>query len=194
MERINATPEWRLTHVNVTVEMTLSTNCNLENVYSVIEHEANASKQMRQNALKKLFLQDLHGALSTSSDRTIKFQSALDFEIFCKLIPAAMKELASAFPQEDFTAHIIYDDLRCYLVNEYFFSFNHGTLTSHRILRDEDNGYFCPKCYDMIFTWDESRNLPKDTKVSCDCGYHEYTLDELVYYPAEEEVIIVKIR
>lgn len=165
-ERINVTAAWRIAQCNSTFKMTFKNPVDMNKAYEAMK---NAIEEIGCDSWKPmltdLWLQDL--ADCTSKD-CFKIISALTSNSFADYIPAMCKAVAEAFPEIEFEGCADYDDLKCYYVHTFDFTYSKNALQIKSDLREDECGYFCPECGELVANIDEE--FDSDEIECMDCG------------------------
>lgn len=65
---------------------------------------------------------------------------------FTQIIPSMVKAVAEALPSVTFNGYAIRDDMKCFWIDTFDYSYDGNTLHIKETFMDDENGYFCPEC------------------------------------------------
>ena len=166
MERINVSKEWRLAQCNSTFEMKFASEIDMRKAFKAMESAImGIDKEYYEDYLKEIWLQDLSDCCECNKFEIV---SALSYDAFADYIPEMCKAVAKAFPEIEFEGWACYDDLKCYLVDNLDFSYKDGVLHVTEEFKEDEGGYFCPKCGYFFSYCDDV--LDDETIICGDCG------------------------
>ena len=166
MTRLNVSEEFRMMQTNCNFTMKFSKTADMEKAYKAIEsaiNEIDTSKFYKD--YKDLWLQDLSDCRDKNE---FYIESTLDCNAFTEYIPVMCEAVAKAMPEIQFNGEAIYDDLKCYWIDEYKFNYGYGLLWISERLEDDECGYFCPECGNLVANINEK--FENDEIVCDECG------------------------
>lgn len=180
MERIVVSNAWRVSQCNSTFNMKFASEVDMNKAFKAMENAImGIDKEYYKDYLKEIWLQDLGDCCKGDK---FDIMSALSCEAFSDYIPEMCKAVANAFPEIEFEGYAYYDDLQCYYVVDYNFSYKNGVLSFTRDFRDDECGYFCPECGCFVAYY--GNDFDEETVVCDDCDETIKIADLVVRKPA----------
>lgn len=98
---------------------------------------------------------------------------------FAQIIPPMVKAVAKALPTVPFSGWATRDDLRCFCVDTFDYSYDGSKLHIKETFMDDDCGYFCPKCGTFVAYAHEE--LDADELIECDDCEEKFRVSDLKY-------------
>lgn len=180
MKRIEVSEAFRVCKTNVRFEMTFDAKIDMHEVYKVMENTVLAIAD--ENGYYQLWLQDLYDCCE---DNKFDIGSTLVSNEYTLYVPAMLKAIAEAFPSVNFEAIAVYDDQRCFCVDEFTATYCNHHLSITERFDDDESGYFCPECGLWLApSWTQ---FDADEVVCDDCE-EIFVVSNLKYVPPFVEV------
>ena len=189
MKRIEVSESWRMMQCNSTFKMQFDSKVDMEKAYAAMEAAVRAiDTDSYYKDYYDLWLQDLKDCCEKDE---FEIDSALNCMAFNEFIPAMCKAVAEALPLVHFSGNAYYNDLKCFWVDEFEFSYKDKRLSMKETFMDDDCGYFCPDCGCFVLFPDAVIDCDE---IACDDCDEVHKITELKYVPPEvtETEYIVK--